>query len=297
MTGNTTNGPALKSNENDNVFVFFDDHGGDGILGVPELCGAYIYADELLEVFQYMYDNKMYKKLFSPITACYAGSVAKYLNDIPNLYIQTASGEDESSYATMYDSKIGDYLTSEYSLYKDEFIEQNPTGTLGELYEYAKEHTEMSHVQEYGDLSLKDMTINEFVGNRDPKPSSRRIRSLYETTSEVGAKASLLKKHSKSYTSLERAEKNVRLSAERACEARLNEIIDGLRQKFVPANSHVDFTKSCERINFPAYRKVLNAVQSRVQVVGETFYEKTFFFSNLCNLVDADLIVSEIEKL
>ncbi|OHT01175.1 hypothetical protein TRFO_32117 [Tritrichomonas foetus] len=87
LKGDTVNGRALQSNENDNVFVFFDDHGGDGVLGVPEPCGFDIYADELAEALQYMYDNKMYKKLFFPITACYAGSVARVLDGIPNLYI------------------------------------------------------------------------------------------------------------------------------------------------------------------------------------------------------------------
>ncbi|OHT01176.1 Legumain [Tritrichomonas foetus] len=296
LKGNSSSGPVIKSTENDNVFLFYDDHGGDGILGVPDFCGGYIFAYELVELFTYMHDNKLYKNLFFPITACYAGSTAKYLNDIPGLYIQTASGEDESSYATLYDSQLDEYLTSEYSLHKDEFIESNPTGTLAELFEYAKKYTEKSHVMEYGDLSLRDMKVSDFVGNREPKPISKVSRTS-EKVAEIYAKVTSLQKRSPNETPLKRAEKNVRLAAERACEARLNDIIGGLRKKFVPANCNIDFTKSCEKMNWPAYRKVLNAVHARVGVVGESFFRKSFFFSNLCSIADADAIVADIQHL
>ena len=47
LLGDDSNGPALKSDENSKVFVFYADHGGVGLLGVPNGNGNYIYADEL----------------------------------------------------------------------------------------------------------------------------------------------------------------------------------------------------------------------------------------------------------
>lgn len=51
LLGDDSNGPALKSDENSKVFVYYADHGGAGILGVPTGNGAYIYADQLDATF------------------------------------------------------------------------------------------------------------------------------------------------------------------------------------------------------------------------------------------------------
>ena len=81
LLGDTSNGPALKSDENSYVFVNFADHGGRGLLGVPDHCGSYIYADKLNEVLQTMSDNKMFKQLTFYVEACESGSMFPNLTD------------------------------------------------------------------------------------------------------------------------------------------------------------------------------------------------------------------------
>ena len=50
-------GRVLSSNASDNVFLYFADHGGPGILGFPH---EYLYASDLQAALNTMYSNKMF---------------------------------------------------------------------------------------------------------------------------------------------------------------------------------------------------------------------------------------------
>ncbi|GCB74161.1 hypothetical protein scyTo_0003248 [Scyliorhinus torazame] len=53
-------GKVLKSGPNDHVFVYFADHGADGILAFPN---SDLQVDDLQRTINYMYKNKMYAKV------------------------------------------------------------------------------------------------------------------------------------------------------------------------------------------------------------------------------------------
>ena len=286
LLGDTSAGPALASTENDNVFVFFDDHGGSGILGVPSGCGSYIYADDLQKTFEQMAEKKMFKYLFFAITACYAGSVANHLENIPNMYTMTASNDHESSWGSLYDSTLGTCLTSEYSLIKDQFIEQYPDGTLAEMYTYCVDGVKQSHVCEYGDKTLKSLKISDFVGKANKQRKSAPLDGpiiKIKNTRSIIAQAEL-------------SNNNELVAAELAAEKRVDQIIDVLKNKFV-ADADEDFTSYTPIKDWAAYKKVLGAMQQYVKDLGESFYEKTFFFSHLIKYADADKIVETIRSL
>ena len=99
LLGDDSNGPALKSDENSKVFVYFADHGGRGLICVPGGNGSYIYADELDSVLQKMSDNKMFKELTFYLESCESGSMFPNLTDKENIYAVTASNARKSSYA------------------------------------------------------------------------------------------------------------------------------------------------------------------------------------------------------
>lgn len=290
----TAEGPVLKSTKNDYVYIFFDDHGGDGILGVPEGCGPYIYAKDLKAVLETMQSTGMFKKCFFPVTACYAGSVATYFEDIPDLYVMTASGEAESSYASLYDSKVGAYLTSEFSLIKDQFYEENPEGTLTEMLKYCQAGVKMSHVKEYGDKSFKDMKVSTWIGALNTEEFRYAGRKAMMVASELEAtKRSIeIKSMSRQLDSTER----MQLLAEKTSSMMLDTIIGHLKGKFA-ANSNIDFTQPCKNQNWDGYKQVLGCLQAKVGRLGESFWGKTFFFSNLCTIADPVAIVAEIERL
>ena len=47
--------------ENDNLFIYYDDHGGQGILSVPNEESGMISVDELSDVFLEMNNRKLFK--------------------------------------------------------------------------------------------------------------------------------------------------------------------------------------------------------------------------------------------
>jgi len=80
LTGDsaTTGGKkVLNSTAGDKVFVNFADHGGVGLICMPD--GHNLYAKDLMSTLQTMHDKKMYSKLVFYLEACESGSMFKTL--------------------------------------------------------------------------------------------------------------------------------------------------------------------------------------------------------------------------
>ena len=65
--------PVLGSTTDDEVFVYFTDHGGTGLIAMP--VGDYVYYDELNATLTSMHDKGLYSKLVFYLEACEAGSM------------------------------------------------------------------------------------------------------------------------------------------------------------------------------------------------------------------------------
>lgn len=78
LTGNAGLGRkrVLTSGPDDDVFVYFADHGGTGFLAFPEFLGlpALLHADKLNEALKTMHEKKMYKSLVFYVEACEVAS-------------------------------------------------------------------------------------------------------------------------------------------------------------------------------------------------------------------------------
>jgi len=117
-------GPVLQSTSVDKVFVYFADHGGVGILGVPDgAAGGYIHAKELNNALEQMHSKGMYKELLFYIEACESGSIFKGLLKAPNVFAVTAANADESSFGVfcppqdkVNGKRIGSCLGDEFSI-------------------------------------------------------------------------------------------------------------------------------------------------------------------------------------
>ncbi|KAK8838522.1 hypothetical protein M9Y10_033150 [Tritrichomonas musculus] len=151
----------LPTTNNDYVFIYYDNHGGPGILGTPN--GYEINADKLAEAFNTASSSNLYKQCLFLIEACYSGSVAEVFT-APNLATITAANNQESSYAAVYDSEIGTYLSNEFTNYFIAIIDENPSISVGELYETLKKETQQSHVCYYGDESIQSVALSTFIG-------------------------------------------------------------------------------------------------------------------------------------
>jgi len=170
-------GKTLGSTSEDNVFVFYDDHGGSGIIALPT--GEYLHDHDLTECINAWTSKNMFKKLIFFMSACYSGSMW-YNQKLPeNVYIATSAPTSASSYACLQDPKLRTYVTS---CWPHGWIESVVTkglntdfGTLFEdSYNYAKKMSPTVPCQ-YGDLSLKTETFLGFLKNAQVSASNQKM--------------------------------------------------------------------------------------------------------------------------
>ncbi|KAK8824652.1 hypothetical protein WA577_007048 [Blastocystis sp. JDR] len=171
LTGDDSTGKkVLKSTEEDNVFLFFSDHGGPDILALP---GGYLYSKDLLGAIKTMHEKKMYKKFVLYIEACYSGSMFLKLPDNLNVVAVTAANDQESSWgwycgdeAVVKGKDLYTCLGDEFSVYwmEDADKGEQKTETLDEQFKRLVKGVTKSHVMRYGDVSFKDDVIGEFIG-------------------------------------------------------------------------------------------------------------------------------------
>ena len=63
----------MDSGPNDHIFIYYSDHGGPGVLGMPT--SPYLYAKDLIEVLQKKHASGTYKSLVFYLEACESGSI------------------------------------------------------------------------------------------------------------------------------------------------------------------------------------------------------------------------------
>ena len=171
LTGDDSTGKkVLKSTEEDNVFLFFSDHGGPDVLCLPN---GDLHSKDLLAAIEKMHEKKMYKKFVLYIEACFSGSMFLNLPDNLNVVAVTAANDQESSYgwycgneATVKGKNLVTCLGDEFSVYwmEDADKGEQKTETLEEQFNRLVKGVTKSHVMRYGDVSFKDDVIGEFIG-------------------------------------------------------------------------------------------------------------------------------------
>ena len=170
---------VLTSTENDNVYIYFSDHGLDNSISFPN---KFLYADELNDALLTMYEKKMYKELVFYMEACHSGSMFQDL--LPkniSIYAVTAANPRESSFAEYCQKKavvngvnLGTCLGDEFSARFMEDIESRPGDKLKgysmqEQFDYLDKAVTGSHVQQYGDLNIAQQSIFEFIAGQTNK--------------------------------------------------------------------------------------------------------------------------------
>ena len=135
------------------------------MIAFPE---TYLYAKDLNKALKTLHDQKRYNKLVFYLEACESGSMFEGL--LPtnfNIYATTAANATESSYACYYDDKRQTYLGDLYSVnwIEDSDKKSLKSESLVKQFEKVKQETNLSHVQEYGDLRMGQLVLSQFQGN------------------------------------------------------------------------------------------------------------------------------------
>ncbi|XP_067848035.1 legumain [Heptranchias perlo] len=164
-------GKVLNSGPKDHVFVYFADHGADGILAFPD---SDLQVADLQETIKYMYKHKKYAKMVFYIEACESGSMMMDLPENINVFATTAANPEESSYACYYDDERQTYLGDVYSVVwmEDSDQEDLRKESLHQQFRIVKKKTNTSHVQEYGNLTVSHLKLNAFQGSKKAAPNT-----------------------------------------------------------------------------------------------------------------------------
>jgi len=173
-------GKVVDSGPNDHIFIFYSDHGGPGVLGMPTY--PYLYADDLITVLKKKHASGSYKSMVFYLEACESGSIFEgLLPEGLNIYATTASNAWESSWGTYcpgeFPSPPPEYSTCLGDLYSISWLEDSDvhnlrTESLKQQYQLVKSRTAIqnsynygSHVMQYGSLDLNTEHLFLYMGS------------------------------------------------------------------------------------------------------------------------------------
>ncbi|KAH0793186.1 Clan CD, family C13, asparaginyl endopeptidase-like cysteine peptidase [Histomonas meleagridis] len=297
ITGTVTSSTkvVLKSGPEDNVYIFYNDHGAKGLLAMPT--GGSLYANKLRTAILKMQEKKMFKKLFFTIEACYSGSVGEMLNDIPNVAVLTAANGEESSYATGFDILIQTFRTNQFSQQFFKAAKKSPTATIEEIWEKVSKKVSKSHVMKYGPEDyIKTSKLSEFWLTPNEDSNDEELQLQYEPTSII----------SQFNTTLSYAKRRIAEAAtkEERLDAEFDYIGEKLHRKltdFVFDNITKQFTSLREvpvkEIDWDCYEKAVETFRQKCGDVGEYELQRLSLFSDMCASDKIDGIKQKIEKI
>ncbi|KAA6390001.1 MAG: putative peptidase c13 family protein [Streblomastix strix] len=164
-SGTTGGKKVLKSTKNDNVFIFFDDHGASGLLLFPQ--GPYAYAHDIGEHLRSMKKKEMFRNLLFYVESCNSGSLfSDLLLQDNNIYALTSANSLQSSYAVFCGLKKYNAicLSCEFA---QNWMSQSDKGNLKKItvkdqYENVVKKTKMSKPCQFGDKDLLQSKLSEF---------------------------------------------------------------------------------------------------------------------------------------
>uniref|UniRef100_M4CU81 legumain n=1 Tax=Brassica campestris TaxID=3711 RepID=M4CU81_BRACM len=161
-------GKVVDSGPDDHIFIYYSDHGGPGVLGMPT--SPALYANDLNDVLKKKHASGTYKSLVFYLEACESGSIFEgLLPEGLNIYATTAANAEESSWGTYCpgeDTSVpSEFETCLGDLYSVAWLEDSDkhnlqTESLHQQYELVKKRTAAtgstygSHVMEFGDIGL-----------------------------------------------------------------------------------------------------------------------------------------------
>ncbi|XP_037561680.1 legumain-like [Dermacentor silvarum] len=157
-------GKVITSGPHDHIFINFAGHGAPGFLVFPK---DLLFATEFNKVIKKIHTDKKFANMVIYIEACQSGSMFEdHLPDNVNVYATTAANSAEFTWACYLDEKRHTYLGDCYSVNWMEDADKADLHkeTVIEQYEVVKNGTSMSHVQQFGDSSVGELTLKNFLG-------------------------------------------------------------------------------------------------------------------------------------
>jgi legumain len=283
LTGDeSAGGKVLKSTKDDNVFLFFSDHGGEDILALP---GGYLHSKDLLNAIKTMHEKEMYNKFVLYIEACYSGSMFLNLPEDLNVVAVTAANDNESSYgwycgdeAVVKGQNMDTCLGDEFSVrwMEDADKGNQKTETLEDQFNYLVKAVTKSHVMRYGDKSFASDVIGEFIGYPSERSSSYNAEETSEAWDSRDIKLLYLQSKAKHTTGAEHAKWYAAYLEEVKERAAIDRYFNALTQdaKYYKAPGGVK--------NVDCYK---TAIAQYTAIMGRSDYALKYYnvLANMCN--------------
>ena len=161
-------GKLINGGPNDDIFVYFADHGGHETVNFPS---DYLSAKTLSKTFKVMHKKNLYKNLLFYLEACNSGSMFEYFLP-PDLGILavTASGPGEASYSCFYNETLDTFIGDVFSALWLESAERSShksVSILDQVLYVTNRSSDFSHTSVYGDLKILNRSIGSFQGYTD----------------------------------------------------------------------------------------------------------------------------------
>jgi len=184
LTDGRPAGRVLNSTIEDNVFIYYTDHGAPGYVTFP--AGPAMYAPDLQGALTQMHSLGKYKQLLFYMDACNSGSMfASGLLKAPNVLAVAAAKATEESFAAFcppYDkvksennretfSCLGDVMSINWMV--DASAAKTSIETVASQIDTVSNETALnhtlnrdhnSHVEQFGDMSIRAEMLAEFQG-------------------------------------------------------------------------------------------------------------------------------------
>jgi legumain len=173
-------GKVIASGPQDKVFVYYADHGGPGILGMPD-GETYLYGKDIVSTLEAKAAAKGFAQLVFYLEACESGSI--FEGTLPaniKVYATTAANAEESSWGCYCPGQTegppAGYNTCLGDLYSVAWMENTDAVGRKETFENQFElvknrvsqngtFSQGSHVMQYGELDFDGEDIDLFIGD------------------------------------------------------------------------------------------------------------------------------------
>ncbi|VVA33206.1 PREDICTED: vacuolar-processing enzyme [Prunus dulcis] len=304
LTGGS--GKVVDSGPNDNIFIYYTDHGAAGIIGMPE--GDYVYANDLVDVLKQKHEAKSYKDMVFYLESCESGSMFEGL--LPNnisIYATTAANATENSWGTYcpgfnpgppagYTTCLGDLYS--ISWMEDCDIKDLRRETFEQQYEAVRKRTRNtteglgSHVTQYGNLNQANDLLFSYMGSNDNSTSYTQSESSPSLLGSIFNQRDadlfhfLVKSSKAPIGSDERHEAREELRAEVDRRKRIDDNVDQIRWRLFGRESDLKNIRpqspslvddwSCFKMLVTTYEKYCGSL-------SDYGMQYTRVFANMCN--------------
>lgn len=283
----------LKSTTDDYLYIYYDNHGGSGVLGLPG--GDHMYADDIANAFAQMEQNGKYKYCLFGLETCYAGSVAEKLTN-KNMVTICSSNAEERSAADVWDSDMFIYLSNEMTSRWVVQMDENQKQTLGDFYDNVKDLTKESHVTWYGDESMRSITIDNWFGSSNKVARMQNpSRVSMPVSNEVATLSSLLGLQ-KSDNPTIRAQARLELLKLESLTKKFDIAIEEIIKIVDSKNASKYMTTHCGSVT-SNYLKVLRHFIGKIGEYNPDDMSKFSYLNNLAAAHSAETIIAAIDKV